>query len=211
MRAISYLFVAIAVFLTGFTTWQIQGRLNTPDGSYEASLEPASGGPGAHFSLTDKNGKRIDSEDFGGKFMLVFFGFTHCPDICPGALLTTGAALKELGDDADKIVPIFISVDPERDTSDRLKAYSEGFDERILMLTGTDEEVKKVAEGYKVFYSKTPNKESPDDYMINHSGFIFLMGKDGKYLTHFPHDSTKEEMATKIRVYLSDFKVESAL
>src|SRR5690606_16968628 len=107
------------------------------------------------FALTDQHGKKVSSEDFRGRVMLVFFGFTHCPDICPTTVSNLSKMMDALGSDADEIVPVFITVDPERDTPEVMKNYLANFDERFVGLTGSMDDIKKTSKAYKVFFSKS--------------------------------------------------------
>ena len=153
------------------------------------------GGP---FTLTDHTGKRVTEQDFRGKHMLVFFGFTHCPDICPAGLQLISAALAKIGDKAERFVPIFISVDPQRDTPETVATYVKNFDDRIVGLTGTPEEIASVAKAYKVFYEKMPNDASPEDYNMNHTSIIYVMDPKGEYVTHFTPMNSVDDMTTKL-------------
>ncbi len=153
------------------------------------------GGP---FTLTDQNGKKVTDQDFRGRSMLVFFGFTHCPDICPAGLQLISAALAKLGPKAANVTPIFISVDPQRDTPETLATYVKNFDDRIVGLTGTPEEVAAVARAYRVFYEKTPNETNPAEYGMNHTSIIYLMGPDGTYVAHFTPMTSVDQMVEKL-------------
>jgi protein SCO1/2 len=133
--------------------------------------------------------------------MLVFFGFTHCPDICPAELQIMSAVLEDLGNKADKVVPIFISVDPERDTPEALRAYLKNFSPRILGLTGSPEVVAAAAKAYRVVYSKVDQRDSAGDYTVDHTALIYLMGPDGQYLTHFAYGMSAADMVKGIRRY----------
>lgn len=153
------------------------------------------GGP---FALTDQHGKKVTDADFRGRHMLVFFGFTNCPDICPAGLQLIAAALDKLGSKAANVTPIFISVDPERDTPEKLAAYVKNFDDRLVGLTGTKEEVAAAAKAYRVFYEQTPNEKNPADYGMNHTSIIYLMGPDGAYVAHFTPMTNIDEMVAKL-------------
>jgi cytochrome oxidase Cu insertion factor (SCO1/SenC/PrrC family) len=152
---------------------------------------------GAPFTLIDQNGKTRTDADFRGSYMLIYFGFTYCPDICPTALLTMIQALDKLAMtapvNADRVVPIFITIDPMRDTSDVLKDYAASFSRRLVALTGKPEDLRDVAYGYGVFFAKGPG--GGENYMMDHTGFTYLMGPDGRYITHFEKDVTVEELA----------------
>jgi protein SCO1/2 len=153
------------------------------------------GGP---FTLTDDTGKRVTDKDYRGRHMLVFFGFTSCPDICPAGLQLISAAIENLGPKADRLTPIFISVDPERDTPAKLGAYVKNFDPRLVGLTGTPEEIAAVTKAYKVYFKKTPNAESPDDYGMDHTSIMYVMDPNGEFVAHFTPTTTVEEMTAKL-------------
>jgi protein SCO1/2 len=141
----------------------------------------------------------VTDETFRGQYMLVFFGFTHCPDVCPTTLLLMQNALKRLGTKADKITPIFITVDPERDTPQHVGEYVRRFGERIVGLSGSAADIKRVADAYKVFYSKVPMSDPSMGYMVDHSGFLFLMGPDGKYLAHYSSEISEQALADALQ------------
>ncbi|WP_045364519.1 SCO family protein [Methyloceanibacter caenitepidi] len=157
------------------------------------------GGP---FELVGKDGKTVTDKDFRGRYMLVFFGFTHCPDICPAELQVMSAALDELGDKADKVVPIFITVDPERDTPELVTAYVENFGPNFVGLTGSPEAIANAAKAYRVTYQKFQEEGAGDNYSVDHSALLYLMGPDGTFVTHFPYGTSPEKMAETLRRYL---------
>jgi cytochrome oxidase Cu insertion factor (SCO1/SenC/PrrC family) len=149
------------------------------------------GGP---FTLTDQHGERVTEQDFAGRFMLVYFGYTFCPDICPTSLTVMTAALDQLPEEqAAQVVPILITVDPARDTVEQLASYASLFHPRLVALTGSEEEVREAARAYRVYYH-VPDAEG-DDYTVDHSTFVYLMGPDGSYRTHFGIDASPEAMA----------------
>jgi cytochrome oxidase Cu insertion factor (SCO1/SenC/PrrC family) len=156
------------------------------------------GGP---FTLTDQNGITRHDTDFRGKLMLVYFGYTYCPDACPTALNNITAALAKLGGEANAVQPIFITVDPARDTVAQMKAYAANFTPRLLALTGTPAAIASVAQAYRVYFQKEKGAGA-DDYAVDHSAFIYLMGRNGKYLTHFGPEVTADQMAADIKKYL---------
>jgi cytochrome oxidase Cu insertion factor (SCO1/SenC/PrrC family) len=153
---------------------------------------------GGAFTLTDNTGKRVTDQDFHGKYTLVFFGFTSCPDICPAGLQLMAGALEKLGTKAQRITPIFISVDPQRDTPEKLAAYVKNFDPRLVGLTGTPEEIAAVAKAYKVYYAKVPSKERPDDYTMDHTSIIYVMDPKGEFVTHFTPSTSVDDLAAKL-------------
>ncbi len=166
-----------------------------PQSHTQTSGKALIGGP---FTLTDAAGKQVTDASYRGRYMLVFFGFTGCPDICPAGLQLIHAALDKIGGKASQVTPIFISVDPARDTPEKLAAYVKNFDDRIVGLTGTPDEIAAVAKAYRVFYEKTPNESAPAEYGMNHTSIIYLMGPDGTYVTHFTPTTSVEQMAEKL-------------
>ena len=170
------------------------------DGASGATGAALIGGP---FTLVDQNGKTRTDAEFRGKYMLVYFGYTYCPDFCPTELNTITDAMGLLGAAAAKVQPIFITIDPARDTVQQMKLYAQSFDPRLIALTGTPEQIAVVAKGYRVYYAKAPGAESKGgDYLMDHSTFIYLMGPDGAYLTHFRYGMSAKDMAAAIRKYL---------
>lgn len=161
-------------------------------------------GPGitSEFELVDQSGRTVRDEDFAGKWQLVFFGFTSCPEICPTTLGTISAVLEDLGPTADQLQPLLITVDPERDTAAVLKDYLTPFDPRILGLTGLPAQVQDALRSFRVFASKQPLEGG--DYTMDHSAFIYLMDPAGQYATHFGAQTSMEEMTAEIRKRLMD-------
>ena len=157
------------------------------------------GGP---FELVGKDGKTVTDEDFRGRHMLVFFGFTHCPDICPAELQIMAAALETLGPEGENIVPIFITLDPERDTPEAVTAYVENFSPNFVGLTGSPEAIDKAAKAYRVTYKKFQDETMGDSYSIDHSALVYFMSPDGDYVTHIPYGTPPEKMAETLRRYL---------
>jgi protein SCO1/2 len=183
--------LALLVGALGYDWWQRGG-----EGASIAGVPI--GGP---FTLTDQNGVVRRDTDFRGKLMLVYFGYTYCPDACPTALNTMSQAIDRLGGQGDAVQPIFITVDPARDTVAQMKDYAANFHPRLEALTGTPDEIAAAARGYRVYYAKAAGG-GENDYLMEHSGFVYLMGRDGKYLAHFGPDATADTMAAAIRRYL---------
>ncbi len=153
------------------------------------------GGP---FTLTDHTGKRVTDQDYRGRNLLVFFGFTFCPDVCPSALQVVSAALDKLGPKADRFVPLFISVDPERDTPAQLASYVQSFHPRLVGLTGTPAEVEAVVKAYRVYVRKVSDPKSTAGYTIDHTSLIYVMGPDGAYRTHLAHTTNADALAERL-------------
>ena len=183
-----------AVFIAGIAFY-VSYLPNSPLSSGTALV----GGP---FTLTDQNGRKVTEKDFLGKYMLVFFGYTYCPDICPTELQVMSAALDSLGPKADTVQPVFISVDPQRDTPEILKQYVENFHPRLMGLTGTPEEIASVAKTYRVFYSRVENAD-PDAYLMDHSTIMYLMDPQGKFLKHFSYSTDAAALAKALAEAIS--------
>lgn len=170
--------------------------LNMPDASAPQGNPSAGrvaiGGP---FSLIDTAGQRRTEKDFSGKPMLVFFGFTNCPDVCPSGLQTLTVALDKLGDKANQLSTLFITVDPERDTQQSLSAYVKSFHPNIQGLTGSPDEIKAAIKAYRVYAVKVPDEKDPTRYNIDHSSFFYLMNANGEYVKHFPHSTDANALA----------------
>jgi cytochrome oxidase Cu insertion factor (SCO1/SenC/PrrC family) len=157
------------------------------------------GGP---FALTDQNGTRRTKAEFRGKLMLVYFGFTHCPDICPSDLNQMALAVDQLGQAGEMVQPIFITVDPERDTPEHLKPYLLLFHQRFVGLSGDATAIRAAARAYRAYYKKV-EWDGRSDYTIDHSAFMYLMGRDGDYLGFFPPGTSAEQMAEVIKSHLA--------
>ena len=171
---------------------------DNPRGASGTALANAIGGS---FSLTDQNGKTVTDSDLKGKWSLIYFGYTHCPDACPTALNDISIALDELGAKREEVRPVFITVDPERDTTDALKSYVTSFDAPIVALTGTPEQVAQAAKAYRVYYAKHP--EAGGDYSMDHSSVIYVMDPQGRFTASFTHESTPEQIAERLRKLLA--------
>jgi protein SCO1/2 len=157
------------------------------------------GGP---FALTDHHGKRRTDAEFRGKLLVIYFGYTNCPDICPADLTAISLALDRLGAAAEAVQPIFITLDPERDTAAHLAEYVQAFHPRLLGLTGTPEEIRSVATAYKTWYAKAGNTGG-EDYAVDHTAFIYLVGKHGQYLGFLPPSTAPERLSDVIGQMLS--------
>jgi protein SCO1 len=197
-------FRLLSFIIVGFAIGALAGAavllIATPPGPrIESSGTALIGGP---FSLTGADGKTVTNRDFLGRDMLVFFGYTHCPDICPAELQVLAEALDRLGDKAGKIVPVFITLDPGRDTPEIIAAYVKSFGPNFVGLTGSPEAIAAAAKAYRIAYTKVENKDSAGDYTLDHSALVYLMGPDGKYLAHFTYGTSAEEMAEKLARFL---------
>jgi protein SCO1/2 len=157
------------------------------------------GGP---FQLTDHTGKLRSARDFRGRLMLVYFGFTYCPDICPTDLQAIGLAMDKLGAGAGDVQPLFITLDPDRDTAEHLADYVPLFHPRLIGLTGSAEAIQNAADAYRVYYKRVDFDKGEGAYTVDHSAFIYLMDRDGKYLGFFPPGTSAEKMVEMIRPHL---------
>jgi cytochrome oxidase Cu insertion factor (SCO1/SenC/PrrC family) len=175
--------VVVAMFILG------TGAFFWLSGGGTASLV---GGP---FTLEDGGGKQVTDRDFRGKYMLVYFGYTFCPDVCPTTLSEVADALDRLGAKAESLQPIFITVDPARDTPAVMKQYAADFTPRLIGLTGSEEQIAKVAQAYRVYYAKHRMGPGPNDYAMDHSSVLYLMGPDGRFIAPIRADEDGAQMA----------------
>jgi protein SCO1/2 len=162
------------------------------------ALQSAKALIGGKFALTNQDGKRVTDADFHGKWMLVAFGYTSCPDVCPAELGAMANAMDQLGAKAEQVTPVFITIDPERDTVAQVSEYVKNFHARFVGLTGTPDEIKQAARAYRVYYAKAEAKDSAMGYLMDHSAFIYLMNPDGEYATHFSYGTPPEKIASTI-------------
>ena len=207
-RVFLYLGVAVLIIIIGVTlrffaspeSMVSPARVTVVDkGGREikGSKPPSIGGS---FTLISQDGRPMTDADFRGKNIFVFFGFTNCPDVCPLTLDNLSRAMVLLGADANKIQPLFISVDPLRDTPNVLREYLEHFDHRIIGLTGTPKQVEAVQKAYRIFAQRrNAGVPGSDDYLMDHTSISYMIGPSGEFKTFFSNGSTPEEFVTKIR------------
>lgn len=190
--------LSVALLLVGAAaalSWALWHVIQTTPSAATAEDGPAIQ---SEFELVDQDGRTVRGEDLHGRWQLVFFGFTSCPDICPTTLTNVTAALEELGPEtARKVQPVLITVDPERDTPPVLKEYLTAFDPRILGLTGTAEQVETALKSFLVYAAKRPMEGG--DYTMDHSTFIYLMDPEGAYAAHFLAQAPSEDLIAKLR------------
>ena len=196
-RIVFYLGVALLVvagFMAGRDMMAPKGWLvDTP--SSQSRGAALIGGP---FTLVDHTGKTVTEADFRGRFLFIYFGFTYCPDACPTALTAMAEALDIIGPAADRIVPVFISVDPERDTPEQMAMYVRHFHPALVGLTGSADQVAAAAKAYRVYYAKATEEGSDEgEYTMDHTSIVYLMGPDGKFRTHFSGHATSPETMAK--------------
>src|SRR5215470_13206592 len=191
LLAIFAAFAAGLVLFLGVIVF-VGGRSGT-----SALQAAAIGGP---FNLVDQNGQPFSDKDLKGKSFLVFFGFTHCPDVCPTTLFEISEIMRKLGPEADRMAALFISVDPERDTPEAMKDYLASFDPHVRGLTGDATALAAVARGYRVYYKKVPLEG--DDYTMDHTAIVYLMDKDGQFVSPFNMKRTVEVAVGDLRKHL---------
>jgi cytochrome oxidase Cu insertion factor (SCO1/SenC/PrrC family) len=160
------------------------------------------GSVGGPFTLTDQTGKPRSDSDFRGKLMIVYFGYSYCPDVCPTDLMAITQALDALGPAARDVQPVFVTIDPERDTK-VLADYLSAFHPSFVGLTGSPDEIRTVANAFKAFYVKVPDQRS-GDYSIDHGGVIYLMGRDGEYLGFMPPQTNPDRLTEVLRKHLAN-------
>jgi protein SCO1/2 len=188
--AVLGLLVAVLLIGTGAFLWL--------GGNHAGVL--ALGGP---FQLENGAGKTVSDRDYRGKYMLVYFGYTFCPDVCPTTLNAVADAMDRLGTRADQVQPLFITVDPKRDTPSVMKQYTAAFSPRIVGLTGTPDEIASVAKEYRVYYAEHRTGPDPNDYSMDHSSILYLMGPDGHFIAPIRADESGEQMAAALAKLMS--------
>jgi protein SCO1/2 len=197
----------LIILVAGFLIGALAGAAalvlsrSAPDRSVTTSGKALVGGP---FTLVDQHGKTVTDQDFRGRYMLIFFGFTHCPDICPAELQVISESLDALGPKAEKVVPVFVTLDPERDPPEVMGEYVKNFGSNFVGLTGSPEAIAEAAKAYRVTLSKFEYKGQDGNYgySIDHSTFAYLMSPDGEYVTHFNYGTPADKVTETLRRYL---------
>lgn len=184
---------AMGVGVLAYQLWLINRpvpAVPTAQEALRASITP-------EFTLLNAQGGTVTADSFKGKWMMIFFGYTHCPDVCPTTLNTVAETLAELGEAAAQVQPLFISVDPQRDTAQQLADYTAAFDPRILGLTGSEDQIKAASRAFKVYFRKVPEKDGgPDDYSVDHTAFLYLVNPEGDMDAVFSfHDEVDKVVA----------------
>lgn len=192
--------VTLGSFVVGLILCTAIIMLATGAGQNGVPSMPQVAAVGGPFSLTDQNGRTVTEQDLKGRPFLVFFGFTHCPDICPTAMFEISEILRKLGPDGDRARAVFITVDPERDTPAALKDYLSSFDPRMIALTGDEASIAAVAKAYRAYYKRQPLADG--GYTMDHTAIVYLMGKDGRFISPFNLRRTADEAAADLRKYL---------
>jgi protein SCO1/2 len=193
----SHLLLIFAAFFAGLATVAavilvMSGRMSPP--------VPAPAAVGGPFRLVDQNGQSVSDADLKGKPSLIFFGFTHCPDVCPTTLFEVSEILGRMGDDAKRVNALFVTVDPERDTQEKIKDYLSSFHPRLRGLTGDAAAIAAIEKAYRVYAKKVPLEGG--GYTMDHTALVYLMDKDGRFVAPFNMRRTPEDAAAELRKYL---------
>lgn len=187
--------IGLAVLLAGLPIAYLSWPARGPD---VALIDAQVGGP---FELVDQTGRVVTDETFRGRWKLVFFGFTHCPDVCPTTLLDVARILERMGEHAESLQPLFVTLDPERDTPEVLAEYTDFFDSRILGLGGSAGQVKAMADSYNVYVERVPLK---DNYLLDHTTFLYLMNRDGELIERFSQQDMSDGVAERIVAHMEE-------
>jgi protein SCO1/2 len=198
VRRAAYVLIALVLAGLGGVLWW---RGEAPRLSDIGVAIPGGVSMGGPFTLVNTAGETVTEASFRGRWMLLYFGFTFCPDVCPTDLQTISAALDKLGPLGQRVVPVFVTIDPERDTPAVLGEYTKLFDERLVGLTGSKEQVAAAAKAYRVYYARAKSRDS-SDYLMDHSAFIYLVGPDGGFRALFRHGMSVQELADGLKARL---------
>jgi len=189
--------VAPALLAAGVFTTAVALRIVSPVPKVITSGTAAIGGP---FTLVATNGEDVSDQTCRGKWLLTFFGYTYCPDACPTALNNISVALEKLGSDAAKLQPLFVTVDPHRDTREVMRDYLQSFDPRIIGLTGTLDQIDRVAKEYRVYVAQQKSEsDEANNYLVSHSAYIYLIDPDGKFVNVIQSGEAGEDIAAWLR------------
>ena len=206
MKKIFFVLLALLVLVTSVQIWVNRDQTGQKNAMESVSKQDSTPIGGA-FTLVDQEGKTRHDTDFRGQILLVAFGFTHCPDICPVTVATLSKTMEQLQAKAAQVTPLFITVDPQRDTSEVMKEFLTNFDKRIVGLTGTELQIKQVADAYKIYYARAQEEannktdlagKNTPDYNVDHSGYIYMMGKDGQFMRVFPYNVPEQEIISAV-------------
>lgn len=194
----SHLLLVLAAFVAGLAIFSAVFLYAT--GQLGTSRAPSASAIGGPFQLVDQDGKQVTDKDLVGKPVLIFFGYTHCPDVCPTTLFEVSEVMRALGPDAERIGAYFITVDPERDTPATMKDYLSSFDPHVRALTGDRKAIDAAEKAYRVYAKKVPTESG--DYSMDHTALVYLMDKQGRFVAPFSLKRKPEEAATELRRYM---------
>ena len=190
------------VLAGGIVWWQVDAMERARQESATAALGDFSGvDVGGGFSLTNHRGERVTNADFEADFLFIYFGFVFCPDVCPTELAEMAQTLDVLGDEAAQVQPVFVTIDPERDTPEAMADYVSLFHPRLVGLTGSTDDIATVADAYKVYYQRVDSAEYTY-YLMDHSSFLYFTDRSGDLLYLFAPQHTPDEMADIIRIFM---------
>ncbi|KTW29825.1 hypothetical protein T552_04099 [Pneumocystis carinii B80] len=195
--------------ITGiFLVWHFKNEKKKVEQRRHSNQNISIGKPriGSDFELVDHNGRNVTNKDFLGKYMLIYFGFTRCPDICPEELDKMASVINNINSQRNLLTPIFITCDPNRDTPSQIKEYLKEFHTQIIGLTGSYEAIKAVCKAYRVYFSTPPNVKPDDDYLVDHSIFFYLMDPDGHFVDVFGRQYNAQQITSKILQYINDWE-----
>ena len=195
-----YVLILLIASFAAISIYFFQNK-NYHQNNLSTMVENQEGIPGGHFALTTHNGERYNSAS-DKNLKIIYFGFTFCPDVCPTTLINMANTLEELKDKKNEITPLFISVDPERDNLEILSKYVSAFHSNIIGLTGSVEDIEKVAADWKVYYKKEVNEDMPDNYTINHLDIIFIANKNNNFVDFVRPNTSYKDIANKLREIL---------
>lgn len=195
-----YVLILLIASFAAISIYFFQNK-NYHQNNLSTMVENQEGIPGGHFALTTHNGERYNSAS-DKNLKIIYFGFTYCPDVCPTTLINMANTLEELKDKKNEITPLFISVDPERDNLEILSKYVSAFHSNIIGLTGSVEDIEKVAADWKVYYKKEVNEDMPDNYTINHLDIIFIANKNNNFVDFVRPNTSYKDIANKLREIL---------
>lgn len=205
-RVYCYLILAVVIVAAGFGIRAFKDQASIQGGPAGVVTKTSSSGTasiGGSFTLVNQEGAVVSEKTFHGKYSLIFFGYTFCPDVCPNTLSTFSTVMDLLGKDAIKVQPIFVTVDPLRDTPEHLKSYLTHFHKSFAGLTGNVQQIEHVKKVFRIYAAKSQQDATdPDDYLMDHSSVSYLMSKDGKFLTFFSYGMEAEAIATKLKDFL---------
>lgn len=189
--------VRLTLCLIALVTTGMAAALPSPRAHAQQS-DAADNRLGTRFILSDHRGSAVTDQDFAGSFLLMYFGYTHCPDVCPTGLLTLSAAIDQIGAHAERVRPVFVTVDPERDTVAALRDYVSSFHARLIGLTGSKEMIERVARGYRIKFERIEGKNK-DAYTVDHTASLLFVGPSGEQIARFQHGTDASEIAAKVR------------
>ncbi|MEQ8664878.1 MAG: SCO family protein [Rhodospirillales bacterium] len=204
LRTVRYALWGLVILAAAVSAYlAVSGNRQSADDGAISSKEAMRSSIKADFELVDHQGALVTEESYRGSYMLVFFGFTNCPDVCPTTLSKIAQVMTLLGTAAEKVKPLFITVDPERDTPERMAEYVAAFDERIVGLSGTPEQVKTAADSFKIYFAKVDQDGAPDGYTMDHTAYTYLFNAAGEFEEFFSDHDEATNIAARIQGYIT--------